>query len=151
MAKTINKLTDRKVSALNKAGLYGDGAGLWLKVTPTKSKSWIFRYTRNKKTVDFGLGSVNDRSLADARLEAEKKRNILLLGGDPLELKKSEANSQKIAKAVAMTFKQCAEAYINKQQHEFKNAKHLQQWRNTLERYCFPIIGGLPVADIAPP
>lgn len=53
-----------------------------------------------------------------------------------------------MAKAVALTFKQCAEAYINKQQHEFKNAKHLQQWRNTLERYCFPIIGGLPVADI---
>jgi integrase len=148
VAKTIDKLSDRKVSALNKAGLYGDGAGLWLKITPTKTKSWIFRYTRNKKTVDIGLGSVNDRSLADARLEAGKKRNILLLGGDPFELHKSTANNRKIAKAVAMTFKQCAEAYINKQQHELKNDKHIQQWRNTLRDYAFPFIGDLPVSVI---
>lgn len=148
MAKTIDKLTDRKVSALNKAGLYGDGAGLWLKVTPMKTKSWIFRYTRDKKTVDIGLGSTHTVSLADAREEAKKKRAILVSGDDPLELKKAEEAKKKQPKIVPMTFAQCAEAFIQKHRHELTNDKHIQQWRNTLRDYAFPIIGDLPVADI---
>ncbi|KJV07171.1 tyrosine-type recombinase/integrase [Methylocucumis oryzae] len=148
MAKKINKLSDREVSTKIKPGLHGDGLGLWLKVTRTKTKSWIFRYTRDGKTVDIGLGSCITVSLSEARKKAAKHRSVLDAGGNPLELKKQELAARKVSKAVALTFKQCAESYINKQQHEFKNAKHLQQWRNTLEHYCFPIIGSLPVADI---
>jgi hypothetical protein len=58
MGKNVNKLSARKVASINKAGLYGDGMGLWLKVTKSGTKSWIFRYTQNKKTVDLGLGSI---------------------------------------------------------------------------------------------
>jgi hypothetical protein len=37
-----------------------------------------------------------------------------------------------------MTFKQCAEAYIAANKYGWKNAKHVQQWENTLEGYCYP-------------
>jgi integrase len=147
MAKTIAKLSDRKVAALNKAGLYGDGAGLWLKVTATGSKSWIFRYTRNKKTTDIGLGSVSTVSLAEAREAALKQRKILIAGENPLELKKAAAN-QKLSRAISMTFQQCSEAYIEIHRHGWKNPKHHQQWQNTLATYCYPLIGQLPVSDI---
>jgi len=148
MAKTINKLSDRKVAALSKTGLYGDGAGLWLKVTATGSKSWIFRYTRNKKTTDIGLGSALTVSLAEAREAALNQRKILVAGDNPLELKKAAAANRKLSKAISMTFQQCSEAYIEINRHGWKNPKHHQQWQNTLAAYCYPLIGQLPVSDI---
>lgn len=148
MAKTIEKLSDRKASALTKPGLYGDGAGLWLKVTATGTKSWIFRYTRDKKTTDIGLGSIRDVGLADARQAAAEQRKILMLGDNPIELKKTAAAHQALAKAISMTFQQCSGAYIEIHRHGWKNPKHKQQWENTLSTYCYPLIGQLSVADI---
>ena len=31
----------------------------------------------------------------------------------------------------------------------WRNGKHRQQWRNTLAAYVYPVVGELPVADIA--
>ncbi len=148
MAKTIDKLSYRKVSALNKPGLYGDGAGLWLKVTATGSKSWIFRYTRNGKATDIGLGAVTTIGLANAREKALEQRNILAAGDNPLALKKATAAHLALADAISMTFQQCAGAYIELHRHGWKNPKHKQQWENTLATYCYPLIGQLSVADI---
>ena len=47
-----------------------------------------------------------------------------------------------------MTFRQCAEAFIEARKGGWKNAKHAQQWTNTLETYAMPIIGNLPVQAI---
>lgn len=49
MAKSINKLSPRKVATITKPGFHGDGLGLWLKVSPNGNKSWVFRYTVQKK------------------------------------------------------------------------------------------------------
>lgn len=56
MASVINKLSAILVKRLDKPGRYGDGGGLWLQVTPTKSKSWIYRYTLDGKAHEMGLG-----------------------------------------------------------------------------------------------
>jgi hypothetical protein len=50
--------------------------------------------------------------------------------------------------ARSMTFDQCATAYINAHKGSWKNAKHAEQWKNTLATYASPIIGALPVADV---
>ena len=47
-----------------------------------------------------------------------------------------------------MTFKECAENYITAHEAGWRNPKHRQQWRSTLENYCFPVIGALPVQAI---
>jgi integrase len=47
-----------------------------------------------------------------------------------------------------MTFDQCAAAYIDAHRSGWKNAKHADQWKNTLATYASPIIGALPVADV---
>ena len=47
-----------------------------------------------------------------------------------------------------MTFDQCAEAYILAHKAGWKNAKHGDQWTNTLNTYASPVFGHLPVAEI---
>jgi len=53
-----------------------------------------------------------------------------------------------LADAKMMTFDQCAEAYILAHKAGWKNAKHGDQWTNTLNTYASPIFGHLPVAAI---
>lgn len=38
------KLSQLKIDRLRTIGIYGDGAGLSMKVTKGGSKSWIYRY-----------------------------------------------------------------------------------------------------------
>ena len=45
MPKTVERLTPLKVKSLNEKGDYADGGGLYLTVSDTGAKSWIFRYS----------------------------------------------------------------------------------------------------------
>ncbi|WP_296943849.1 Arm DNA-binding domain-containing protein [uncultured Massilia sp.] len=74
MARLIEKLSPLEVSKKTKPGYYGDGAGLWLQVSPTGSKSWIFRYTIAGKQREMGLGPFHAVSLAEARTKAKECR-----------------------------------------------------------------------------
>jgi hypothetical protein len=47
-----------------------------------------------------------------------------------------------------MTFRQCAEAYIEAHKSSWANAKHAAQWPSTLTAYAYPILGHLPVQPI---
>ena len=44
MSYTINKLSAIKVRWVTRPGMYGDSAGLWLQMSRSGAKSWIFRY-----------------------------------------------------------------------------------------------------------
>ncbi|MFT4435323.1 tyrosine-type recombinase/integrase [Caballeronia sp. 15715] len=142
MARPIKKLSAVKVRQEKTPGYYSDGGGLYLDVGPTGSKSWIFRYARNKKAHWIGLGAYLNVSLEAARAKAESMRQVLGNGQDPKEIRLSER-----AKAAAkMTFTQCATAYIEAQTPGWKNAKHAEQWTNTLTTYAAPVIGTKDVA-----
>jgi len=41
-----------------------------------------------------------------------------------------------------------ATAYIAANEESWRNPKHRQQWRNTLDTYVYPVIGDLPVAEV---
>ncbi|WP_312022837.1 site-specific integrase [Bradyrhizobium sp. 2S1] len=47
-----------------------------------------------------------------------------------------------------MTFEQAAQSYIAAHESSWRNAKHAQQWRNTLASYAYPEIGTLLVRDV---
>ncbi|SAL29080.1 phage integrase [Caballeronia sordidicola] len=142
MARPIKKLSAVKVKQEKTPGYYSDGGGLYLDIGPTGSKSWIFRYARNKKAHWIGLGAYLNVSLEAARAKAEAMRQVLGNGQDPKEIRLAER-----AKAAAkMTFTQCATAYIEAQTPGWKNAKHAEQWTNTLTTYAAPVIGPKDVA-----
>ena len=65
--------------------MYADGLGLYLKVRPGNSKSWIFRYRAGGKLRDMGLGPSHTASLAEAREKAEVCWAMRFKGLDPLE------------------------------------------------------------------
>jgi integrase len=47
-----------------------------------------------------------------------------------------------------MTFEQAAGSYIAAHESGWRNAKHAQQWRNTLASYAYPKIGALMVRNV---
>lgn len=148
MPKTTYRLTAVSVQNLSAPGLHADGAGLYLKVDPRGSKSWVYRYTRGKKTRYLGLGSLRGVSLASARSAAARARQDLEHGKDPIEGRKAAEAEAKLAGVRAMKFKECAEALMNAHEASWKNPKHRQQWRNTLKSHVYPKIGHLAVSAI---
>jgi hypothetical protein len=50
-----------------KPGRYADGGGLYLQVSQSGTRAWLFRFMRNGVARHMGLGSVRDVSLAEAR------------------------------------------------------------------------------------
>ena len=148
MARKIHRLTALAVNRTAQAGLYGDGGGLYLQITPTGVKSWLFRYMRQGKARGMGLGPLHTINLAEARSKALACRKLLLDGADPLEAKRQHRISLALSNAKSMTFEQCAAAYIAAHKAGWKSEKHVAQWTNTLETYAAPIFGKLPVASI---
>lgn len=144
----IKRLTARFVETATKPGLYPDGAGLWLQVSSATARSWIFRYTRRGRTRDMGLGPVHTVTLADARDQAATCRRQLLDGIDPIEARRAKQMEALLAAASTMTFKECGGAYIAAHEAGWRNPKHRQQWRNTLDAYVYPVVGKLPVQAI---
>lgn len=147
----MHKLSERAVRAASVPGYYGDGGGLWLQVSASGSKSWIFRFTLAGKAREMGLGSFNARSLLQAREKAREARELLADGTDPIEAKRDTGREQLIANARRVTFKVDAEACIEAKRPEWKNAKHADQWTNTLDTYAYPFIGNMLVDEIDTP
>ncbi len=148
MASRINKLSAILVSRLDKPGYHGDGGGLWLQVSRSGSKSWIFRYMRDGQSHEMGLGSCITVDLAGARAKARACRQMLLDGGDPLGQRRDARRARALDEAKRITFDECAAAYIDAHRGGWKNAKHVAQWENTIATYASPLIGALPVAAV---
>ncbi len=148
MARAVNRLNAIKVKNTKKPGYYPDGAGLYLKVTPSGSKSWIFRYALGGRERHLGLGAITDVELATARRLAAAAREKLAQGIDPIDDRREEQAQVRRDTARALTFKQVAEKYIARNEPTWKNPKHRQQWRNTLATYVYPVVGHLPVHDV---
>ena len=148
MARSINRLSPRKVATETKRGLYADGGGLYLQVSLFDTKSWVFRFTLNKKSREMGLGPLHTVSLAEARLEAEKCRKGLREGIDPIEHRNSLKATRRLEGVKFMTFRECAEAYIRSHGAAWQNVKHASQWRNTLKTYAYPFLGDLSVQAV---
>jgi integrase len=148
MVRLLRGLTDKRVRAEKKRGFYADGGGLYLAVAKGGTKTWVFRYKQNGRTHDMGLGSIHDRTLADAREEATKQRRLRLDGIDPLQHRRDRQQEQQIETAKAITFDQCAAAYIDANSAAWRSARHRAQWRETLATYVSPVFGNLPVQAI---
>jgi hypothetical protein len=119
-ARVIGKLTTIRVQQAKRRGLYGDGGGLFLQVSQGGAKSWVFRFKEVGRLRVMGLGPVHTVSLAEARDKARECRRLRLAGKDPIEERKLMRAAAKLDAAKAITFKECAEAYI---------AAHRAGWR----------------------
>jgi integrase len=139
------------VSKQSKPGFYPDGGGLYLQVTTSGGRSWIFRYRMDGKQREMGLGSVLAVSLAQARKAAAEYRDMVKAGTDPIdarEAKRAELAAERQKARGVLTFDQAAEAHIAAHRHEWRNEKHGGQWVATLKEYASPHFGSIPVNRI---
>ena len=129
MSRPQNKLKAIQVTADLKPGRYSDGGGLYL-VVDERRRRWVFRYTRNGKTTDLGLGSVNGMkgvTLKKARQKAEILREALADGRDPRSVRLKEE---------IPSFGDFADKYIESMRAGWRNEKHAKQWEMTLKEYA---------------
>src|SRR5262245_54034270 len=144
MTRHIGKLTALVVARTKRPGMYSDGGNLYLQVESESARSWVFRYAGRY----MGLGSAFVVSLQQARELAHEYRKLRQQGTDPIEARRAEQARQRLEVAKAITFSQCAEAYIAAHRIGWRDRKHVQQWENTLATYADPIIGALAVQAI---
>lgn len=141
-------LNSAKLRTLTEPGFYNDGGGLYLRVQGAGKRAWVFRFKLHGRAHRMGLGPLADVSLAEARDLAGEARKAVREGKNPI-MARREHKAELRAAATLHTFKQIAEAYIAAHAAGWRNAKHGDQWRNTLETYAYPILGGMPVTEIA--
>jgi integrase len=144
----LHKLSAAIVRKETKNGRYVDGGGLYLNVTNTGSKSWIFRYMKRGQDNWMGIGPYPDTSLAEARETAADLRRKILAGEEPAFAKQKIATEARAEREKAKTFDWCAQQYIQTFKPTWKNAKHAAQWTSTLRKYAYPIIGDMDVRKI---
>lgn len=141
-----NKLTERKIQALGKAGVYSDGDGLYLRVRTHKpkaggdrtiSRNWVFIHRRGDKRKEQGLGGYGQGtapvSLALAREKADAIRERLARGEDLMARK---------------TFAEVMADVLAVKDASFRNEKHRAQWSMTLREYALPL-HDKPIDDIS--
>jgi len=130
-------------------GRHGDGNGLYLVVDPSGARRWIVRVTvkgqKNRKgaplRTDFGLGGADIVTVNQARDRALEYRRMARQGLNP----RFNAHRE------IPTFAEIAQQVHIDRMPTWKNAKHGQQWINTLRDYAFPKIGRMPVDSVGQP
>lgn len=150
MRRRKQPLTALEVSRAKDPGYYGDGGGLWLQISVYGTKSWVFRFKSplTGRPREMGLGDIRTYSLADARLRAIEARRLVDDGRDPIEERKQSRRQVLEDASRVKTFKECAVAYIDAHSAGWKNDKHQQQWKSTLETYAYPVFGDHPISSI---
>lgn len=155
MPKKLNHALTPLAVKNAKAGRHADGGGLHLLVKESGARSWVYRFMLRGKARDIGLGAASGSeaiSLAAARDKASVFRLKVKAGVDPLAERDREAAdalaAAQTAKMAGITFKAVADAHIAANEESWRNAKHRQQWSNTLATYVYPVMGDLPVGEI---
>ena len=131
MARQLSKLNARLVQTLKKPGRFSDGGGLFLVVSKTGAKHWVFMSWAGGQQIEHGLGGLASVSLAMARERAAECRRRVAEGRNPIEVRR--------AKADIPTFGELAEMVVGSPESGWRNEKHRAQWRSTLTTYAAPL------------
>ena len=142
MARPINRLSARTVQAIREPGRHADGAGLYLHVESPELKRWVFVYQWQGRRRELGLGKISLVTLAEARATANEASRMVYAGKDPM----LERRTRKQA-AAPKTFATVASSVLATLEIDLGNAKHLAQWRRSLEVHAAPL-SALPINAI---
>jgi integrase len=127
----------------------GGVSGLLLQITPNGGRTWLLRTQVGAKRREIGLGGYPDVTLAMARDRAREAKDRIRQGIDPVEERKAARSALAAAQQRGLSFADAVDRYLAAKLEAFRNSKHRQQWRNTLDRYALPTLGAMLVQDIA--
>ena len=126
----------------------GGVTGLYLQITRSGGRSWILRTTVGNARRDIGLGGFPTVTLAQARDKAREARGKIERGVDPVAERQAAKAALIAAAGRGLAFEKAMDSYLSAKLDAFKNAKHRQQWRNTLAQYALPVLGKMMVQEI---
>ena len=129
------------VKQVREAGKYYDEYGLFLRVEKTGSRRWVQRTTIKGRQREIGLGSADMVGPAEAREQAFENRKLARSGGDPLAIKQATLEMP--------TFDVALEQVIELYSPTWSNAKHGNQFRNTLKLYASPFFGKNLISELS--
>lgn len=143
-------LTALRVKNAKPGDKLSDGGGLRLDVDPRGGRAWVFRFKSpiTGKERYMGLGPASDVTLALARDAAQAARQLIREGKDPIETRNERKAAAKIEASKSITFQAFAEQFVTTHKPGWKNAKHAQQWENSLTTYVYPLIGTVSVSGV---
>jgi integrase len=148
MARRVRILNALAVARAARRGYYADGGGLYLQVSASGAKSWVYRYRSLGRLHEMGLGSAGAVSLAQARVAAAQCHHLRAQGRDPLSERREKRRTMQLEAALAVSFQVCADSYIAAHEAGWRNRKHVEQWSSTLRIYVAPVFGAVPVREI---
>lgn len=133
MAAT-SKLTFRQVETLAKRrvakpAVYADGGGLYLRVRPNGTASWIFVSQVAGRRREMGLGAIGTVSLANARELCADARTAIFEGRDPF-VERAAARTPTPPPEIR-TFGAFADKVVGDLKPGWENPVHIRQWENT--------------------
>lgn len=149
MARKTDPLTATAVKnakATGKQYNLADGQGLYLRVSPTGSKRWLFNYAKpyTKKRTNLGLGNYPELSLAEARMAASDARKLLVNNVDPVEQKAEHELAMRDAKL--STLEAVGKEWLKVKRTEVSVMQADKIWRR-LELHIMPALGKRPIAE----
>ena len=136
----MGRLTDLQALTLTRPGLHGDGATLYLRVSPRGTKSWIQRISIRGRRHDLGLGPFPRVSLVEARHHAMGNRLRVWQGHDIFIERKRRKH--------VPTFEEATRRVYELNRPRWSNESHAQGWIQTLQRHAFPVLATLRVDSI---
>ena len=156
MRRALHRLSAQAIMRAKSAGYLHDGGGLYLQITTAGARSWVYRFALAGRRRDMGLGAFSPVgfkdtppvSLATARNLAAGARALVAAGMDPIAAREADRARQRIEAARGVTWDKAVAQFIDSHRPTWRNAKHAQQWSNTLATYATPVMGTLAVAEI---
>ena len=136
-------LTDTKVKNLkprNKVYRLLDHQGLYIEVAVSGSKSWVHRYTLNKRPTMTVIGHYPTMSLSEARQIKDKNKGLMKQGIDPQQHKKYQINSDATFRKMFFEWHQ-----FKKDDWSINYADDVVQRAN---KYLLPLIGNVPIRQL---
>jgi integrase len=148
---TLHRLTALSIARAKTAGYVADGGGLYMQVTATGARSWIFRFQLDKRRREMGLGPFPEISLAVARNLAQDARTLVKAGKDPIAERDALRARRRLEDGRSVTWDKAVEQFLADHEPTWRNAKHRQQWRSSLQTYASPVLGKLSPGAIGTP
>jgi integrase len=148
LRRALHKLSAKAIGRAKAPDFLHDGGGLYLQITDTDARSWVYRFALAGRRREMGLGPFPSVTLAAARRAATDARALVAAGSDPISARDADRARQRLQEARGVTWDQAAAQFIEAHAPTWRNAKHRQQWANTLRTYASPVMGTLPVGAI---
>lgn len=126
-------------------GKWCDGAGLWLVVREDGGAQWVLRVTVHGRRREMGLGGYPSLGLAEARKLAERWRNVVAMGRDPVKERQAEARAAR-REDISLTI--LTTDAFEARRAELKDDGAAGRWLSPLNIHVLPKLGKVPVTDL---